>query len=102
MQTVPVSFGDITILVQAAQEAGTEPTSSLGAKIVAAYQDAEAAILGVAKSVATTVSHLANAPRKPSQVEVEFGLALTVEGSIYVVKGSAEASVAVTLTYDIA
>jgi hypothetical protein len=39
--------------------------------------------------------------RHPGQVEVEFGLSLSLEGSVMVMKGTTEATLAVRLTYDV-
>jgi predicted aconitase with swiveling domain len=99
---VPVQFGGVRLQVQATRVAGTERTSTVGEKVVAAYADAEAAVLGVASSVAETIEKLSRAARQPREVQVQFGLGVSVEGTVLVVKGSAGATLSVTLTYDAA
>lgn len=101
-QVVPVRFGGVTLRVQATRVAGTERTAAVGERVVAAYEDAEAAILGVASSVAETVGRMEEAARQPREVQVQFGLSVSVEGSVLVVKGTSGATFAVTLTYDAA
>ncbi len=100
VQVVPVRFGDVTLQVQATRLAGTERTSTAAERVVAAYEDAEAVIMGVASSVAQTIERLQQSTRRPRQVQVEFGLSVSVEGTVLVVKGTTGAALAVTLTYD--
>jgi NTP-dependent ternary system trypsin peptidase co-occuring protein len=99
---VPMRFAGVDLLVQATPVAvvGSEPTSAAG-RVVDAYQRAEAAVIGVASSVAGTIGRLVEQGRRPSQVQVEFGLSVSLEGDIVVVKGTTEATLAVTLTYDV-
>jgi Trypsin-co-occurring domain 1 len=100
---VPVRFGGVDVLVQATPVTvvGSQPTSA-ATRVVDAYQRAEAAVLGVASSVADTVNRLVEQGKHPRQVQVEFGVSVSVEGDVVVVKGATEATLAVTLTYDVA
>lgn len=100
VQVVPMRFGETTLQVQATRVAGTERTSGVAQRVMAAYEDAEAVIMEVASSVAQTIERLQDAARRPRQVQVQFGLSVSVEGTVLVVKGGAGATIAVTLTYD--
>jgi hypothetical protein len=99
---VPMRFGGVDLLIQVTPVAvvGSEPTSA-ARRVVDAYGRAEAAIMGVASSVAATIARLIEQGKHPRQVQVEFGLGVSVEGDVVVVKGSTEATLAVTLTYDV-
>jgi hypothetical protein len=102
-RVVPVRFGDVDVLVAATPvvRVGSEPTSA-ASRVVVAYERAEAAVLGVAASVAETVGRLVERGGAPRQVQVEFGLSVSLEGDVLVVKGTTEATLAVTLIYDVA
>lgn len=98
---VPVNFSGVDVLVQATEVSvvGSEPTSA-ASRVVAAYAQAEEAILGVAESVAGTVAKLAEGVGSPQQVQVQFGVSVSLEGDVLVVKGTSAATLAITLTYD--
>jgi hypothetical protein len=100
---VPMRFADVDLLVQVTQitVVGSEPTSA-SSRLVDAYARADAAITGVAASVARTIGKLVESGKHPRQVEVGFGLSISLEGDVMVVKGKTEATLAVTLTYDVA
>jgi hypothetical protein len=100
---VPMRFAGVDLLVQATPTTvvGSQQTSAVD-KVADAYQRAETTIIGVAASVAETIRKLNKQRVNPKLVEVQFGLSVTVEGDIVVMKGSAEATLAVTLTYDAA
>ncbi|MFG2045714.1 CU044_2847 family protein [Dactylosporangium sp. NPDC048998] len=102
MIAVPVTFAGVDVLVQATPVSvvGSEPTSVSG-KVVAAYAQAEKAIMSVAESVAGTVDVLAKSTVSPQQVQVQFGVSVSVEGDIMVVKGTTGATLSITLTYGI-
>jgi hypothetical protein len=99
---VPVQFGGVEVLVEATPVSvvGSEPTSA-ASQVITAYEQAERAVLGVAKSVAGTVGRLAKADTSPKQVQVQFGVSVSVEGNVLVVKGTTGATLAITLTYDV-
>jgi hypothetical protein len=100
---VPVRFGGVDLLVEATQVrlVGDEETSA-ASRVADAYERAEAAVLGVASSVAGTIGKLVKEGRRPSGVEVEFGLSVSLEGTVMVVKGTSEANLSVKLTYAVA
>jgi hypothetical protein len=100
---VPVKFAGVDVLVQATPVSvvGAEPTSA-ASRVVDAYGRAEAAILGVAESVAGTIDRLVDSGRSPREITVEFGLSVSLEGDVLVAKGKTEATLAVTLTYGVA
>jgi hypothetical protein len=93
-------FGDVDVLVQttALRRVGSEETS-VGSRMSAAYRQAESAIVGIASSVAGTVRTLADHAVRPGQVQVQFGIGISHEGTIVVLSGSVQATLAVTLTY---
>jgi hypothetical protein len=97
---VPVTFAGVDVLVQATpvEVVGAEPTSA-ATRVADAYGRAEAAILGVAESVAGTIDRLIDSGKSPKEVQVEFGLSVSLEGDVLVAKGKTEATLAVTLTY---
>jgi hypothetical protein len=94
-------FAGVDLLVQATPMTvvGSHPTS-VSSRLVDAYEQAEATIVAIASSVASTIGRLSTQTKKPTQVEVEFGLSVSVEGNIVVATGTAEATLAITLTYD--
>jgi len=100
---VPMEFAGMDILVQAtaARVIGTQPTSAAD-RVADAYLRAEPAIIRIASSVGHTISKLAQQSTAPREVTVDFGLAITLEGDVVVVRGKAEATIAITLTYDAA
>ena len=57
-------------------------------------------LLAVAVDGGGTIAKLAEQATRPSQVSVELGLGVSVEGDIMIAKGAAEANIAITLTYD--
>ena len=96
--------GNVELLVETVAVAGSEPTSALdkaGRRVVDAFDRAEAAIVEVASSVAGTVAELAKRAARPDQVVVEFGLKFSLQGDVVVASASGEASLTVTVTYDV-
>jgi Trypsin-co-occurring domain 1 len=99
---VPMRFAGVDLLIEATdlRAVGAEPTSA-ASRVADAYQQVEKAILGVATSFAKTIAELDDEVAKPREASVEFGLAISLEGDIVLVKGSAEATLSISLTYDI-
>jgi hypothetical protein len=98
-------FGDEVVLVSAVQVPGTEPTDAAGrvtGQAVDALEQAESTIEAVAKSTLKTASRLRKATTPPTSIEVELGIAFTVQGGIIVAGGGVQASLVVHLTYDLA
>lgn len=105
-QLIPVRVGDIQIEVEAVRVAGTESTSSgkterAAGSVLEAFSRAQDAILEVAKSTAQMIDR-AGAAARPDRVEVEFGLKFSASGTVIMAGVAGEASLKVTLGYDIA
>lgn len=104
-QLIPVRIGDIEIEVEAVQVAGTEATSGRAAKaagsVLEAFGRAQDAIIEVAKSTAEMIER-AGAAARPDRVDVEFGLRFSASGGVIMAGIAGEASLKVTLGYDIA
>lgn len=104
-QLIPVRVGDIEIEVEAVRVAGTEPTSGKAAKATESVRDAfsraQETIIEVAKSTAEMIDRAGTAVR-PDRVEVEFGLKFTASGGVIMAGVAGEASLTVTLGYDVA
>jgi hypothetical protein len=101
---IPVRVGDIEIEVEAVQVAGTEATSGRTAKaagnVLEAFGRAQETIIEVAKSTAAMIDR-AGAAARPDRVEVEFGLKFTASGGVIMAGVSGEASLTITLGYDV-
>ena len=101
---IPVRVGDIEIEVEAVPVAGTEATSGRGAKaagsVLEAFGRAQDAIIEVAKSTAEMIEK-AGAAARPDRVDVEFGLKFSASGTVIMAGVAGEASLKVTLGYDV-
>ena len=101
---IPVRVGDIEIEVEAVPVAGTEPTSGKTARaagsVLEAFGRAQEAIIEVAKSTAEMIEK-AGAAARPDRVEVEFGLKFSASGTVIMAGVAGEASLKVTLSYDV-
>jgi hypothetical protein len=104
-QLIPVQVGDIQIEVEAVQVAGTQPTSGKAARaagnVLDAFARAQDTIIQVAKSTAEMIDG-AGAAARPDRVDVEFGLKFSASGGVIMAGVAGEASLKVTLGYDIA
>ena len=104
-QLIPVQVGDIEIAVEAVREPGTEPTAGRTGKaaenVLGAFGRAQETIIEVAKSTAEMIDKAGMAVR-PDRVEVEFGLKFSVSGGVIMAGVAGEASLKVTLGYDVA
>ena len=104
-QLIPVQVGDIQIEVEAVQVAGTQPTSGKAARaagnVLDAFARAQDTIIQVAKSTAEMIDR-AGAAARPDRVDVEFGLKFSASGGVIMAGVAGEASLKVTLGYDIA
>ena len=102
---IPVRVGDIEIEVEAVRGAGTEATSGLAAKaagnVLDAFGQAQDVIIEVARSTAEMIQK-AGAAARPDRVEVEFGLKFSASGGVIMAGVAGEATLKVTLGYDIA
>jgi hypothetical protein len=101
---IPVRVGDIEIEVEAVPVAGTEPTSGTAARaagnVLEAFGRAQDAIIEVAKSTAQMIDK-AGAAARPDRVDVEFGLKFSASGTVIMAGVAGEASLKVTLGYDV-
>jgi len=102
---IPVKVGNIEIAVEAVREPGTEPTSGKTGKaaenVLGAFDKAQETIIEVAKSTARMIDKAGTAAR-PDRVDVEFGLKFSVSGGVIMAGVAGEASLKVTLGYDVA
>ncbi len=97
-------FGDELVLVSAVQVPGTEPTSAADQvrdRAVDALEKAKGTIEAVAKGTIETAGRLKKAAMAPESIEVELGLAFTVQGGVIVAGGGVTASLVVHLTYNL-
>jgi hypothetical protein len=97
---IPMVFGEVEVLVQAAPAttAGSEDVS-VGDRLRAAYANVEPAVVAVASSISNTVGQLAGQPHRPRQVEVNFGVGVSIGGDVVLIKS--EATLAISLTYEL-
>ena len=104
-QLIPVRVGDIEIEVETVPVAGTEPTlgrpTRAAGSVLEAFGRAQDAIIEVARSTAQMIEK-AGAAARPDRVEVEFGLKFSASGTVIMAGVAGEASLKVTLGYDIA
>ena len=102
---IPVRVGDIEIEVEAVPVTGTEATSGPAAKaagnVLEAFGRAQEAIIEVARSTAQMIEK-AGATARPDRVDVEFGLKFSASGTVIIAGVAGEASLKVTLGYDVA
>lgn len=103
-QLIPVRVGEIEIEVEAVPVAGTELTAGRAGKaalsVVEAFGRAQDAIVEVARSTAQVIER-AGAAARPDRVEVEFGLKFSASGGVIMAGVAGEASLKVTLSYDV-
>jgi hypothetical protein len=98
--------GGVEIAVEAVVVAGTEATagsrvSKAAGGVLDAFSRAEEAIIAVARSTAEMIDR-AGATVQPDRVEVEFGLKFSASGGVIMAGVAGEASLKVTLGYDVA
>lgn len=102
---IPVRVGGIEIEAEAVPVAGTEPTSSRVSKAAGSVADAfgraQETIIEVARSTAEMIERAGTAAR-PDRVEVEFGLKFSASGGVIMAGVAGEATLKVTLGYDVA
>ena len=97
--------GSVQIEVEAVPVAGTEPTSGRVSKaagsVVDAFGRAQETVIEVARSTAEMIER-AGAAARPDRVEVEFGLKFSASGGVIMAGVAGEATLKVTLSYDVA
>jgi hypothetical protein len=104
-RVVPMRVGGVEVLVETIPVAGTEATSvldSAGDRVMEAFDRAKSVISGVAASTVDVIKDIASSPvAHPDKVEVEFGLSFSAKGNVIVAGASAEATLKVTLKYQV-
>jgi hypothetical protein len=108
-QLVRVDVGDGTIWVEASDSAPV-PGSSSAISEAASPRDAAKKAIETADQLQNSLKAFCGnvvtglrelgADAKPSRATVEFGINVSIEGNVYVVKGSGEASITVTAEWD--
>jgi len=102
---IVVRVGDVDLEVEAVPVTGTEATAGRPAKaagtVLEAFGRAQDAIIEVAKSTAEMIGK-AGAAARPDRVDVEFGLKFSASGGVILAGVAGEASLKVTLGYDVA
>lgn len=104
---VPMDVGGLTVYVEAAERAplpGRTEIVEAGAEDVAerAMETASAlteSIRGLCGRIVGSLREVSGATR-PDRATVEFGLNVSAEGNVYVVKGSAQASITITAEWE--
>jgi Trypsin-co-occurring domain 1 len=101
---IPVRVGDVEIEVEAVPAAGTEATvgraERAAGSALEAFSRAQDAIAEVARSTAAMIEKT-GAAAQPDRVEVEFGLKFSASGGVIMAGVAGEASLKVTLSYEV-
>ncbi len=101
---IPVRIGEIEIEVEAVPVAGTGPASARGGRATGidleAFGRAQNAIIEVAKSTAEMIDR-AGPTARPDRMELVFGLKFSASGGVIMAAVTGEASLKVTIGYDI-
>lgn len=104
-RVIVVRVGDVDLAVEAVPVAGTEATSGWMTKttgnVAEAFGRAQETIIEVARSTAAMLDR-AGAAARPDRVDVEFGLKFSASGGVIMAGVAGEASLKVTLGYDVA
>jgi site-specific recombinase len=102
---IPVTVGNIEVLVETVAVARTEPTAGRAQRALESAADtfaqAQQVIVEVARSTAEVIEKVATQAARPDHLEVEFGLCFSATGGIIMVAGAtAGATLRVLLSYD--
>ena len=107
-QLVPLTFDDgLTVYVEASESAVVPGQSAIqeaaakdaASKAVDAAKELSESIQAFCGRVITGFQSLAEGGR-PNKATVQFGVNVSVEGNVYVVKGGGEASITVSAEWD--
>lgn len=101
-QTVPVRVGDVEVLLEVVQVAGSQQTSAVGKAtdyVAGAFERAQAAVEEIAVSTARMVGRVTRRVGSPESVEVEFAVKVSAKGDVIVAGSSGEASMKVKIVY---
>lgn len=100
-----IHVGSLEVEVEAVPVVGTEATSGKVSKaagsVLDAFGRAQETIIAVAQSTADMIDQ-SGAVARPDGVEVEFGLKFSASGGVIMAGASGEATLKVTLRYDVA
>jgi hypothetical protein len=99
---VTMRVGELDVLVEVVQLAGSEPTSRLDKvhdRAVDTFGRAKDTIVALATSTVDIATELAQRAAAPQEIEVEFGLKFSAQGNVIVAGGSGEAALTVRLKY---
>lgn len=101
-QVTPIQVGDIELLIETVPVAGSEEISRIDDAIGragAAFSQAQAAIVEVAKSIAAVIEATTAKAAQPTSLVVEFGLDFSAKGNVIIGGATGGATLKVTLTY---
>lgn len=102
-RAIPVRVGEVELLVETTQLAGSEPTSRVDAavdRVGEAFVRAQDAIVEIATSTVETIRKTSARAARPDQLEVEFGLKLSAKGDVIVAGAAGEATLRVKIVYE--
>jgi hypothetical protein len=105
-RVIPVRVGGVEIEVEVVPVAGTEQmvgrdrVSKAAGNVADAFGRAQETIIEVARSTAKMIDR-AEAAARPDRMEVEFGLKFSVSGGVIMAGIAGEATLKVTLGYDV-
>jgi hypothetical protein len=88
-----------TILVESAVSESTgkiEQAGGINDKVTKKFDELMKVIHPITETIVNSVDHLG---KRPQSLSAEFGLSITAEGNIFVVKASGEASLKVTFNW---
>ena len=109
-QLIPLGTDDRgTILIEVSGPAAVAGRSAIdeasaGKSAADKAIDAASGLSGTIPSLCARIAagfQAMDAGRRPAKATVEFGLSVSVEGTVYVVKGSGEATIKVTAEWDL-
>jgi NTP-dependent ternary system trypsin peptidase co-occuring protein len=99
---LPVRVGEVDLMIETVPAAGSESTSRLedaGGRVLDAFDRARDAVVAIATSTAEAIDRLHGQAVRPEQVEVEFGLKFSAQGTVIVAGASGESTLVVKVTY---
>jgi hypothetical protein len=91
------------VYVQVERSYGSEPTAAPGQPVVRvekAFEQAKASVVAVTRSMLRTLND-EEQKLQPNVVELELGVKFSAEGHAVLVSGGAEATLKITLTYNL-
>jgi hypothetical protein len=101
-RVAPVQVGEVQLLIETVQVAGTEPTSRVGdagRQVVDAFGRVREAIVEVGGQLVDTMDQLGARAARPDYAEVQFGLKVSAQGNVIVASAAGEATLVVKIGY---